>query len=152
MLYPIIFITLFYCATLTLSSAIAPRTSNSACTYTCPSSDGENFPVGTDAGDQTNSNGVLFCSFPVNHSEDPNDFFCTYSDSTGALITAHDFDVINGNLCPASAPCVKQSKRSKRAVSERKGVAGKRAAGIAMAKFARKTQEGTEAVKATEEV
>jgi hypothetical protein len=46
----------------------------------------------------SNSGGVLFGSYPAFSGENPDDFFCTYSDSSGHLITDND-----AGFCPANA-------------------------------------------------
>jgi hypothetical protein len=62
---------------------------------TCPAQDAAGFPVG-----QTNtSEDPIFCSYPAFAGQDPNDFFCTYSLTTGALATDDD-----AGFCTANAP------------------------------------------------
>ena len=41
-------------------------------------------------GETSDSGGVLFGSYPAFAGENPDDFFCTYNDSNGALITDND--------------------------------------------------------------
>ncbi|KAF8960461.1 hypothetical protein BDZ97DRAFT_1629475, partial [Flammula alnicola] len=62
--------------------------------YVCPAADDAGFPLGSN--DITSS--PIFCSYPAFSGEDPNDFFCTYSKVTGALIEDHD-----AGFCPGSA-------------------------------------------------
>ena len=46
------------------------------CTFSCPPQDQSGFALGVHSDDGTN----LFCSYPAVEGEDPNDFFCKYSD------------------------------------------------------------------------
>ena len=46
------------------------------CTFSCPPQDQLGFNLGVHSDDGTN----LFCSYPALDGEDPNDFFCRYSD------------------------------------------------------------------------
>jgi len=62
--------------------------------YVCPPLDQLGFALGSNS----DINGVLFCSYPAVEGEDPNDFFCRYSDSTGVLIEDHD-----AGLCEPTA-------------------------------------------------
>jgi hypothetical protein len=63
-------------------------------TFSCPSADEAGFAVGST---NTASN-PIFCSFPAFSGENPDDFYCTYSPSTGALVTDND-----AGFCPATA-------------------------------------------------
>jgi hypothetical protein len=63
--------------------------------YACPSEDGAGFPV----GEQSDSGGALFCSYPAVTGENPYDFYCEYNASTGALTQDSD-----AGYCPATAP------------------------------------------------
>ena len=65
---------------------------NTARAFSCPAEDGAGFPLGVHCDDGSN----LFCSYPG--GADPNVFYCTYSNTTGALVTDH-----NKGLCPANA-------------------------------------------------
>ena len=73
----------------------APASSH-ACS--CPPLDALGFALGSS---DTNSN-PIFCSYPAVPGEDPNDFFCTYSQSDGALVEDHDAAVCQ----PAAIGCV----------------------------------------------
>ena len=42
----------------------------------------------------------IFCSYPAVEGEDPNDFFCTYSATTGALVEDHDAGLCEPNAVP----------------------------------------------------
>ena len=82
-----------------LGSSIADKaTVSGASAYVCPPQDNAGFPVGSPPNYQSDSGGVWFCSYPAFTNENPNDFYCTYSDSGGALITDHD-----AGFCPATA-------------------------------------------------
>ncbi|KAF8181810.1 hypothetical protein BJ912DRAFT_906639 [Pholiota molesta] len=63
-------------------------------TYTCPPQDNGGFPLGE--SDVTTN--PIFCSYPAVPGENPNDFFCTYSMTTGVLVQDHD-----AGLCPTNA-------------------------------------------------
>jgi hypothetical protein len=63
----------------------------------CPSEDEAGFPLGTNS----DSGGVLFCSYPAFAGEDPNDFFCRYNDTSGALTQDND-----AGFCPGTAASV----------------------------------------------
>ncbi|KIK05413.1 hypothetical protein K443DRAFT_675193 [Laccaria amethystina LaAM-08-1] len=65
------------------------------CTFSCPPQDQLGFNLGVHTDDGTN----LFCSYPAVDGEDPNDFFCRYSDTNGGLTQDND-----ASLCPVSAP------------------------------------------------
>ncbi|KAF8964478.1 hypothetical protein BDZ97DRAFT_1612846, partial [Flammula alnicola] len=62
--------------------------------YICPPVDNGGFSLGSN--DVTSD--PIFCSYPAVPGEDPNDFYCTYSKITGALVLDHD-----AGLCPGSA-------------------------------------------------
>jgi hypothetical protein len=62
--------------------------------FSCPPQDELGFPL----GQNSNSGGVLFCSYPAVPNENPNDFFCTYNANTGALTQDND-----AGLCPGTA-------------------------------------------------
>jgi hypothetical protein len=47
-----------------------------SCTYNCPQADEAGFALGTSSDDGTN----LFCSYPAFAGENPDDFYCKYSD------------------------------------------------------------------------
>jgi len=82
-----------------------PSSTPPANCYTCPGADSLGFTVGS----TSDSNGALFCSYPAVPGEDPNDFFCNYSDTTGALTDDND-----AGLCPTTAvsgPCNVPIKR-----------------------------------------
>jgi uncharacterized repeat protein (TIGR01451 family) len=62
--------------------------------FTCPSQDNAGFALG-----QSNlTTNPIFCSYPAIQGENPNDFFCTYSQTTGNLVQDHD-----AGFCPAKA-------------------------------------------------
>ena len=65
---------------------------NSARAFSCPAEDDAGFPLGVHCDDGSN----LFCSYPGGAG--PNVFYCTYSNTTGALVTDH-----NKGLCPTNA-------------------------------------------------
>ncbi|KAF7348268.1 hypothetical protein MSAN_01780400 [Mycena sanguinolenta] len=68
------------------------------CTTSCPPQDEASFPVGSGSSYTSDSGGVLFCSYPAFPGENPDDFYCTYNDSTGSLITDND-----AGFCPPAA-------------------------------------------------
>ncbi|KIK05418.1 hypothetical protein K443DRAFT_675196 [Laccaria amethystina LaAM-08-1] len=65
-----------------------------SCTYNCPQADEAGFALGTSSDDGTN----LFCSYPAFAGENPDDFYCKYSDSDATL--SQDSDA---GFCPARA-------------------------------------------------
>ena len=73
---------------------ILPSSARASVGCTCPPQDQLGFPL----GQSDISTDPIFCSYPAVEDEDPNDFFCTYSQSTGALVTDND-----AGLCVASA-------------------------------------------------
>ncbi|KAG8863914.1 hypothetical protein FRB97_005173 [Tulasnella sp. 331] len=73
---------------------LRPRASGASSCVTCPPQDAAGFPVGT----QSDSGGVIFCSYPAFPGENPNDFFCRYNDSTGAQVQDNDV-----GFCPSTA-------------------------------------------------
>ncbi|EDR01552.1 uncharacterized protein LACBIDRAFT_295587 [Laccaria bicolor S238N-H82] len=73
------------------------------CTFSCPPVDQLGFAVGAHSNDGTN----LFCSYPAVAGEDANDFFCKYSETTGALTQDHD-----AGLCAATATSSCITRRS----------------------------------------
>ena len=68
--------------------------SSIAATFECPPQDSLGFALGAHSDNGT----TLFCSYPAIPGEDPNDFFCTYNDTTGVLVQDHD-----AGFCPATA-------------------------------------------------
>jgi hypothetical protein len=60
----------------------------------CPRTDEAGFSL----GDTSDAGGVLFCSYPAFPGENPTDFFCDYSSSSGLLTTDND-----AGFCPSSA-------------------------------------------------
>ncbi|KAF8182090.1 hypothetical protein BJ912DRAFT_928784 [Pholiota molesta] len=70
----------------------SPSTMPSA--YTCPPQDALGFPL----GESNLTTDPIFCSYPAVAGENPNDFYCTYSRTTGVLVQDHD-----AGLCPANA-------------------------------------------------
>jgi hypothetical protein len=73
-----------------IGSSIADKATVSP--LTCPASDGAGFPLGPGSTNPT------FCSYPAFAGENPNDFYCTYSATTGALTLDHD-----AGFCPSTA-------------------------------------------------
>jgi hypothetical protein len=67
---------------------------NGSCGFVCPPQDNGGFPL----EQHSDSAGVLFCSYPVFSGENPNDFYCRYNDTTGALVEDND-----AGLCPGTA-------------------------------------------------
>jgi len=77
----------------TVSLALAALMLPSAAhAFSCPPRDNADFPVDVNCDDGS----AIFCSYPG--GADPDVFFCTYSNTTGALVSDH-----NKGLCPASA-------------------------------------------------
>jgi hypothetical protein len=65
--------------------------------YACPAQDNANFPL-----DYSDTSGnPIFCSYPIFSGENPFDFFCTYSATTGVLVQDND-----AGLCPGTAVLV----------------------------------------------
>jgi hypothetical protein len=81
--------------TVTETKTVTATQSGSGPGFTCPPTDQLGFAV----GDTDYTSDPIFCSYPAVAGEDPNDFFCTYSASTGVLVTDHD-----AGLCTATAP------------------------------------------------
>jgi hypothetical protein len=78
-----------------LSQAVPQgQPSGTPCSFTCPPVDQLNFAV----GQKNEASDPIFCSYPVVDGEDPNDFFCKYSKTTGALVEDHD-----AGLCALNA-------------------------------------------------
>ncbi|KAF8964585.1 hypothetical protein BDZ97DRAFT_2075219 [Flammula alnicola] len=73
--------------------------------YVCPPADLAGFPLGSN---DVNEN-PIFCSYPAFAGENPNDFFCTYSQVTGALEDDHD-----AGFCPGSAVPVTITSKGRR--------------------------------------
>jgi len=65
-----------------------------AAVYTCPPQDEGGFPL----GQSDTSTNPIFCSYPAFAGENPNDFYCTYSATTGVLVTDND-----AGFCPPNA-------------------------------------------------
>ncbi|KAF8185448.1 hypothetical protein BJ912DRAFT_927477 [Pholiota molesta] len=83
-------------ALLTLS-AVLPALANPSGTpsaFVCPAADTANFPL----AENNLTTDPIFCSYPAFAGEDPNDFFCTYSKTTGALVQDAD-----AGFCPGTA-------------------------------------------------
>jgi hypothetical protein len=59
----------------------------------CPPQD----QLGFSLGDSNTSTDPIFCSYPAVPGENPNDFFCTYSRTTGALVTDNDAGLCQPN-------------------------------------------------------
>ncbi|KZP20818.1 hypothetical protein FIBSPDRAFT_861260 [Athelia psychrophila] len=77
------------------TAALLPRASGSpSCVAQCPASDAAGFPL----GETSDTNGILFCSYPAFAGESSDDFYCDYNDTTGALVTDND-----AGFCPGSA-------------------------------------------------
>ena len=84
-------------ASAAVGSSIADQATVSApMTYACPA---HNLAGSALDPSPTDSGGVWICSYPLYPGESPDPFYCTYSDSTGALVT--DADI---GYCPAAAP------------------------------------------------
>jgi hypothetical protein len=62
--------------------------------FRCPPQDDLGFAL----GQNDTSTDPIFCSYPAVPGENPNDFSCTYSFTTGALVTDND-----AGLCPTTA-------------------------------------------------
>jgi hypothetical protein len=83
-------------ATATIGSAVADKaTLTVPGTATCPPQDQLGFALGPGSNTSTNP---IFCSYPAVPGENPNDFFCTYDQNTGVLVTDND-----AGLCPTNA-------------------------------------------------
>ena len=84
-------------ASAAVGSSIADQATVSApMTYVCPA---HNLAGSALDPSPTDSGGVWICSYPLYPGESPDPFYCTYRDSTGALVT--DADI---GYCPAAAP------------------------------------------------
>jgi hypothetical protein len=57
--------------------------------------------LGFALGESNTSTDPIFCSYPAVPGENPNDFFCTYSATTGVLVQDND-----AGLCPPNAVAV----------------------------------------------
>ena len=91
-------------ATAPAGSSIADKAAVTGNTggFTCPPQDQLGFSLG-----QSNvTTDPIFCSYPAVAGEDPNDFFCTYSKSTGLLVEEHDSGLCQPNATanPPSNP------------------------------------------------
>ncbi len=64
--------------------------------YDCSNSNALGVPLGT----SDLSINPIFCSYPVVAGENPDDYYCTYSDVNGALVEDHDA----GNCPPGAFP------------------------------------------------
>src|SRR5262249_18001083 len=60
----------------------------------CPPQDELGFALGT----SNTSTDPIFCSYPAISGENPTDFYCEYSASTGTIVIDHD-----AGLCPTNA-------------------------------------------------
>jgi len=78
----------------TTTETVTETLTGSGSGFTCPPADTAGFGL----GDSDYTADPIFCSYPTVPGEDPNDFFCTYSASTGTLVTDN-----NAGLCPAEA-------------------------------------------------
>ena len=81
-------------ASTTVGSSIADKATVTSGGFTCPSQDEAGFSL----GESNTSTNPIFCSYPAFAGEDPNDFYCTYDASSGALVMDHD-----AGFCPATA-------------------------------------------------
>ncbi|KAF8182089.1 hypothetical protein BJ912DRAFT_603221 [Pholiota molesta] len=63
-------------------------------TYICPPTNTLGLPLGN--SDVTSN--PIFCAYPLISGVNPNGLYCTYSRTTGVLVTNHDL-----GLCPANA-------------------------------------------------
>lgn len=61
--------------------------------FACPPQDQLGFLV----GQKDESSDPIFCSYPAVAGEDPHDFFCTYSKTTGTLVTDNDAGLCQPN-------------------------------------------------------
>ncbi|KJA13093.1 hypothetical protein HYPSUDRAFT_81168 [Hypholoma sublateritium FD-334 SS-4] len=61
--------------------------------YTCPTADSAGFSLAT----PNYATEPIFCSYPAVAGENPNDFYCTYSSTTGQLVTDNDAGFCPGN-------------------------------------------------------
>jgi hypothetical protein len=79
-----------------VDSSIADKAtvSGGSSSFTCPLQDAAGFALET----FNTSTNPIFCSYPAFKGENPTDFFCEYSASTGALVTDND-----AGFCPANA-------------------------------------------------
>jgi K319L-like, PKD domain len=65
---------------------------------TCPPTDQLGFAL----GEYDTSTDPIFCSYPAVAGEDPHDFYCTYSATTGALVEDHDAGLCQPNAVGGS--------------------------------------------------
>ncbi|KAF7348314.1 hypothetical protein MSAN_01785200 [Mycena sanguinolenta] len=79
------------------------------CMPSCPAQDLGGFAL----ADNSNSGGELFCSYPASEGENPNDFYCKYDSSSGALTVSHDKDDFNDYCPPNAATTCVNSRRFK---------------------------------------
>jgi hypothetical protein len=70
--------------------------------FACPPED----TLGFELGEHDETTDPMFCSYPAEEGEDPNDFFCTYSKITGVLVEDH-----NAGLCQPNAVNTCQKRR-----------------------------------------
>ena len=66
-----------------------------ALSCSCPPQNETGIPLGV-----SSPGPLLFCSYPAFPGENPNDLFCDYNASTGALMVDHD-----AGFCPGNAVC-----------------------------------------------
>ncbi|KAG9005122.1 hypothetical protein FRB94_001814 [Tulasnella sp. JGI-2019a] len=103
---------------------LQPRASGTpSCTASCPGTDTAGFPL----ANHSVTGSTLFCSYPAFAGEDPNDFFCTYDSSTGALTQDND-----AGFCPSSAPVNCPSKKRSSATKRQLEAAKPQAAAVPM--------------------
>jgi hypothetical protein len=68
--------------------------------FTCPPTD----QLGFSLGQSDTTTDPIFCSYPAVPGEDPHDFFCTYSKTTGALVQDNDAGLCTANAVPSGPP------------------------------------------------
>jgi hypothetical protein len=61
--------------------------------FVCPPEDQLGFALGQD----DTSADPIFCSYPAVEGEDPFDFYCTYSLTTGVIVEDHDAGLCQPN-------------------------------------------------------
>ncbi|KAJ7260450.1 hypothetical protein B0H12DRAFT_992859, partial [Mycena haematopus] len=78
--------------------------STASCMATCPPKDTGGFAL----AQSNTSTDPVFCSYPAEPGENPNDFYCTYNKETGSLVSDHD-----AGFCPKTASTSCHSRRFK---------------------------------------
>ena len=103
------------CGTTTTTSTTIPTTTSTTTpttTTTMPGSPGcfvcpPEDQLGFGLGQSDTSTDPIFCSYPAVEGEDPFDFFCTYSRTTGVIVEDHDAglcqpNAVNTNTCAST--------------------------------------------------